>query len=383
MSCRMPECHYISPNGSVTKLDHDKDTRPGATFYYCSIHHVYHRIVVRAHRRLPQPLCGECAWLFFKFPKEAAKHPESDIIATAGPSDIPAIAVGSSFSREDPYDSLLSVHSSTAIDTSAVTMPLDRIKRPLLTIQEMLGSLKESYPDVVGSSRRAPSRVREDSGAGEYDTYVVDTDGDIIMQDNTSSSKQRNIPPAIPAGGIVYLPIRRSRNGSRTDFLEFIPYDNPAVLDVRPAQWHRIRRGVFLFRYTDYRGWPAIQPVADERCIKAYFKPLDVIEGDGNCDRALIEARWWCCWAQGITYLEPELRWVLTLIFDLIGFFIEKQRNATRYSIIHGVTDLALERLFWEGRSYLHSLIAIVNDMKEGFGIENLVTPQLPQIIGT
>ncbi|KAI1803892.1 hypothetical protein F4811DRAFT_571634 [Daldinia bambusicola] len=380
MSCRMPECHHISPNGSVKKLDHDKDTSPGATFYYCSIHHVYHCVAVRAHRRLPQPLCGECAWLFFKFPKEAAKHPESDITATAGPSDIPSIAASSSFSRRDLYDSLLSFQSSTTIDTSAVTIPSDSIKRPLLTIQE---ERVRQYPDVVGSSRRAPRRVREYSGSDGYDTCMVDVDGDIIMQDATSSSEHRSILPTIPADRTVYLPIRRSRNGSRTDFLQFIPYDNPAVFDVQPAQWHRIRRGVFLFRYTDYRGWPAIQPVADERRIKAYFKPLDVIEGDGCCDRALIEARWWCCWAQGTTYLEPELRWVLTLIFDLIGFFIEKQRNATRYSIISGARDIALERLFWEGRSYLHSLIAIVNDMKEGFGIENLATPQLPQIIGT
>ncbi|KAI1479781.1 hypothetical protein F4774DRAFT_409613 [Daldinia eschscholtzii] len=239
MSCRMPECHRVRPNGSVVKLDHDKDTSPGATFYYCSIHHVYHCVAVRAHRRLPQPLCGECAWLFFKFPKEAAKHPESDITATAGPGD-------------------------------------ERVRQA---------------PDVADSSPKALSRIKQCSGPDDYGTYMIDADGDIIMRDVILSSEQRNDLPTIPASRIVHLPIQRSRDGNRDDFLQFIPYDNPAVFDVRPAQWHRIRRGVFLFRYTDYRGWPAVQPVADERRIRAYFKPLDVIEGDGFCDRALIEAR--------------------------------------------------------------------------------------------
>ncbi|KAK6952050.1 hypothetical protein Daesc_006578 [Daldinia eschscholtzii] len=358
MSCRMPECHRVRPNGSVVKLDHDKDTSPGATFYYCSIHHVYHCVAVRAHRRLPQPLCGECAWLFFKFPKEAAKHPESDITAAAGPGDVPVIAVGSSLGSRDVYESLFGSQKSNAFDPTA-----ERVRQA---------------PDVADSSPKALSRIKQCSGPDEYGTYMIDADGDIIMRDVIVSSEQRNDLPTIPASRIVHLPIQRSRDGRRDDFLQFIPYDNPAVFDVRPAQWHRIRRGVFLFRYTDYRGWPAVQPVADERRIRAYFKPLDVIEGDGFCDRALIEARWWCCWAQGITYVEPELRWVLTLIFDLIGFLIEKQRNATKNSIIQGAGGLTLERMFWEGRVYLHSLIAIVNDMKEGFGIENLVIPQLP-----
>ncbi|KAI8966073.1 hypothetical protein F5Y11DRAFT_211309 [Daldinia sp. FL1419] len=201
------------------------------------------------------------------------------------------------------------------------------------------------------------------------------------MQDPTSPSGKHSHLSAIPPRKIVHLPIQRCREGSRTDFLQFIPYDNPAVFDVQPVQWHRVRRGVFLFRYTDYKGWPAIQPVASERRIKTYFKPLDAIEGDGGCDRALIEARWWCCYAQGITYLEPELRWALTLIFDLIGFFIESQRNAAKALIKGEVGSLDLEELLWAGRSYLHSMIAIMNDMKEGFGIDNLAIPQLPWIM--
>lgn len=153
MSCRMPECHRIRLNGSVMKLDHDKDTSPGATFYYCSIHHVYHCVAVRAHRRLPQPLCGECAWLFFKFPKEAAKHPESDITATVGPGDIPAIATATTFCRRDVYDRLFDFQNSTTINTGSVAMPLDRNKRPLLTIEEILDNLNERARNYHNTSQ--------------------------------------------------------------------------------------------------------------------------------------------------------------------------------------------------------------------------------------
>ncbi|KAI1206738.1 uncharacterized protein F4807DRAFT_463426 [Annulohypoxylon truncatum] len=87
MSCFMPECHYVRPNGSSYKLNHDKNTGPGAAFYYCSIHRAYHCIAVKSHRRLPQPVCGECAWLFFRFPKEATRYPGFDSSATTGHTD--------------------------------------------------------------------------------------------------------------------------------------------------------------------------------------------------------------------------------------------------------------------------------------------------------
>ncbi|KAI1408571.1 hypothetical protein F5Y13DRAFT_194236 [Hypoxylon sp. FL1857] len=91
MACRMPECHHIRPNGSRSKLNHDKDSRPGAAFYYCSIHRVYHCITVKYHRRLPQPLCGECAWLFYNFPKEATngvyEQPSGREISMIGVTD--------------------------------------------------------------------------------------------------------------------------------------------------------------------------------------------------------------------------------------------------------------------------------------------------------
>lgn len=83
----MPNCYLIRPNGTSQKVDHDKDTSPGNIFYYCSLHRVYHCVAAKFHRRLPQPTCGECAWLFFQFPKEATKYPESDIPAFASSED--------------------------------------------------------------------------------------------------------------------------------------------------------------------------------------------------------------------------------------------------------------------------------------------------------
>ncbi|KAI5867602.1 hypothetical protein GGS23DRAFT_592905 [Durotheca rogersii] len=90
MSCRMPLCYHVRPDGTRAKLDHEKDTVPGTAFYFCSIHRVYHCIVPKSHRRVQQPDCGECAWLLFAFPKEAAKYPDSDIpVIAAGQTILP------------------------------------------------------------------------------------------------------------------------------------------------------------------------------------------------------------------------------------------------------------------------------------------------------
>lgn len=90
MSCCLPGCHVVRKDGSLTDLNHDKTTKPGTAFYYCSIHRVHHCVEPRAHRRQPQPLCGECAWLFFRYPKEAARYPESDVPLAATADGGPA-----------------------------------------------------------------------------------------------------------------------------------------------------------------------------------------------------------------------------------------------------------------------------------------------------
>ncbi|KAI0835387.1 hypothetical protein F5Y06DRAFT_299532 [Hypoxylon sp. FL0890] len=189
----------------------------------------------------------------------------------------------------------------------------------------------------------------------------------------------------LPVTNVVHVPIHRSRH----DFLrQFVPYDDPVVFDVRPAQWHRHQKSVFLFRYTDFRGWPAVQPAANEEVIKAYLGPLArEDERSGACDKLLLEARWWSCWAQGFTYLEPELRWVLTLVFDLVGVIIAKQKAAAARvsgTMRRGDVDMGanmepddMTLLFWEGRYYLHNLMGVIMDMKEQFGIDNLKLPRL------
>ncbi|KAI1140834.1 hypothetical protein F5Y05DRAFT_288697 [Hypoxylon sp. FL0543] len=213
------------------------------------------------------------------------------------------------------------------------------------------------------------------------------------MEDAPSPSPldQRNayhhrLPTTAPATNIVRVPIHRNCN----DFIQqFVPYDNPAVFDVRPAQWHPRHKGVFLFQYTDFRGWPAVQPAANEDVIKAYLSPLTrEDEMSGVCDKLLLEARWWCCWAQGFTYLEPELRWILTLVFDLVNVVIEKQKAAAAMMPVPMVgedVDMSadiesdpMKLLFWEGRHCLHNLMSVIRDMKEEFGVDALKLPRLP-----
>lgn len=102
-------------------------------------------------------------------------------------------------------------------------------------------------------------------------------------------------PTSPPTPNVVRLPIHRQRDGTEPDgFMHFVPYENPAVFDVQPSQWHRTLQGIFLFRYTDYRGWPAVQPTGDWGRIEAYFQSL-ADEGDESCDKLLLEIRLWCC----------------------------------------------------------------------------------------
>lgn len=138
----------------------------------------------------------------------------------------------------------------------------------------------------------------------------MDEEGDIVMQDAPTPEPVQSSfrPPRRPTPGtIVQVPIKRNRK--RSHIQEFIPYDNPAVMDVQPLQWHRKMQGIYMFRYTDFQGWPAVQPTGKEKRIRAYFEPL--LEHDSEeryCDEVMLEARWWCCWVQGFTNLEPELR---------------------------------------------------------------------------
>ncbi|KAI1104002.1 hypothetical protein F4804DRAFT_332691 [Jackrogersella minutella] len=149
MSCRMPECHFVRPNGSRSTLDHDKNTAPGVSFYYCSIHRVYHCIAVKTHRRLPQPLCGECAWLFFAFPKEAAKYKDSDIPATTGPDDGGGDPRGGMFGCED--------HATSVTDG----MDLDGIKRSLPNIEDTLDDLsRRVYDNDIRPQRNDQEHAR-------------------------------------------------------------------------------------------------------------------------------------------------------------------------------------------------------------------------------
>ncbi|KAI2617176.1 hypothetical protein GGR54DRAFT_641279 [Hypoxylon sp. NC1633] len=187
--------------------------------------------------------------------------------------------------------------------------------------------------------------------------------------------------------GIVQVPVRQDQLVPGNSALQFVPYDNPAVWSVQPLRWHRRHAGLFMFRYTDFRGWPAVMPAADEARIREYFAPLDreISMGDGKMDTdgamhgngLLVQARLWACWAQGFTVLEPELRWALTLVFDLACVLIEKQRAAALLPLgMTGGSGGDPARLFWEGRYYLHDLMVVVRRLSDAFHVEGLSVPR-------
>lgn len=173
------------------------------------------------------------------------------------------------------------------------------------------------------------------------------------------------------------------------------------MLAVRPLGWHRKLQGVYLFRYKDFLGRPAVQPAAREPQIREYFGRSEEREGRDQekerrgCDAVLLEARRWCCWAQGFHLPEPEMRWVLTLVFDLANVLIARQeaaaretgwrargggggylcRNASDCETGAAGADMSPAELFWLGRYYLFNLMNTVADMRDEFGIENLSIP--------
>lgn len=68
MGCR-GNCYTLQGDGACL-IDHNTQSRRGTTWYFCPLHRVYHAI----HTKNPskQPLCGECAVLFFSLLPQAA-----------------------------------------------------------------------------------------------------------------------------------------------------------------------------------------------------------------------------------------------------------------------------------------------------------------------
>ncbi|KAI1766273.1 hypothetical protein GGR53DRAFT_464509 [Hypoxylon sp. FL1150] len=420
MPCNLLGCHIIRKDGSRTELDHDKHTKPGTAFYYCSIHRVHHCVEPRAHRRLPQPPCGECAWLFFRCPTEAARYPESDVplvVTGGGPTAL--------------------VPDSDADDDVAMTSGWD-----------------DGYdPASGGYAGRSTSAVGNGYGYGygygyDYDHTADplsvldgvirdlddwDSDGDVIMRDAAAAATppptttSSPLPPSSllpsfapspppptspphrlpPAGSIVRVPVAVRRDVRTRTLGEAIPSWTASA--VRPLGWHRRAQGVYLFAYTDVLGRPAVQPAAREPAIREYFGEEDERSqkgqgggrGGGGCDPVLLEARRWCCWAQGFSLPEPEMRWALTLVFDLVNVLIARQRAAAKETgrwcggggghcygtasgggVHYGVGAIGADgnpgEPFWLGRYYLFKLLNVVADMRDEFGIDNMTIPVFP-----
>ncbi|KAI1500670.1 hypothetical protein F5X99DRAFT_232570 [Biscogniauxia marginata] len=399
MSCYMPYCHNVCPNGIRTALDHDKNTIPGKTFYYCSIHRVYHCIkqkTYRYRRRLQQPLCGECAWLFFRFPEEAERRPRSDIPATV---DSPAAVVRRPFAGtedvRDHKDCTSGGYSQASLEPprpNSISFPV--FEAAINDLNQYVSHSRRS--SLLGASRSRESSHHgngsvsdptpyESNGSHECASVVVrrDPEGDVVMGGSRSGSSSDAGPVFLSDDdpSTVSIPIR-----DRKSVLEFIPYDELSVLfSVLPLDFHAKFPEVFMFRYTDFRGEPAVQPTSNKTGIQRYFAALDTtattgqgkienrnnksrVGSESRCDSLLRHARWWCCWAQGFEYLEPELRWVLTLVFDFANVMIARQALGG-----YGAEN----PVFWRARYYLHDLLGVVEDLAELYEIPNIVVPSL------
>ncbi|RYP45139.1 hypothetical protein DL768_008497 [Monosporascus sp. mg162] len=242
-----------------------------AEFYYCTIHRVFHCILRTnatqpQHYRAPErPADGECAWLFFS-PGEAAQYRVHD-----RPGPLP--------------------HNDRS-DTLAISLE-----------QLDLADAKSDSRPSGGAER--PARARGCCPA-------VHDGGDTIMLDTESAAA------AGDDAGVVRVPMYRPEGA-----LSFIPYDNPAIVDI---DWDTSPRftGIVLFRYTDVFGRAAVQPSGEWDPLCRYLRPLD--KDESRCDPLLRRVRVWCCWAQGFRFLEFELRWVLTLVYDFVNIMIARQR---------------------------------------------------------
>ncbi|RYP64935.1 hypothetical protein DL769_006491 [Monosporascus sp. CRB-8-3] len=223
-----------------------------AEFHYCTIHRVLHCILrtkaTRAryrsqdrhhnrprHHGVPErPAEGECAWLFFS-PREAVQYRVHD-----RPGPLP---------RNDSSDAL-------AISLAQLNLA---------------NAESESQPS---NSTERPARARGCSPA-------VHDEGDTIMLDAESAAA------AGDDADVVRVPMCRLE-----DALSFIPYDNPAVVDI---DWDASPKftGIVLFRYTDAFGRAAVQPSGEWGRLRRYLRPLN--KDESCCDPLLRRVRVWCC----------------------------------------------------------------------------------------
>ncbi|KAH9889250.1 hypothetical protein F4778DRAFT_785799 [Xylariomycetidae sp. FL2044] len=201
--------------------------------------------------------------------------------------------------------------------------------------------------------------------AVEPDQIIMDGPDDVLMRDRDE----------VEAAKMVKVPIKTRHCAA----LESIPYGDPVLYEVHLEGAHRKFENMFLFSYTDFEGQRAVQPTGSVRRLHAYFAPLSRSpeEAAGRCDSLMITARLWSCWAQGFSMLEHEIRWVLTVVFDLANTTIARQRACHKCLPI-GAADRAAggeSVVFWEARYALHDLVRLVEALKEEFGVTDLTIP--------
>ncbi|KAF4459154.1 hypothetical protein FALBO_14100 [Fusarium albosuccineum] len=84
MACRR-SCFSITPSCSG-HIDHQALAMPGLAFYFCPVHRQYHAILFSEPSI--QPLCGECAIIFFHRLPTAQWVPLSDLSAAMSDAEL-------------------------------------------------------------------------------------------------------------------------------------------------------------------------------------------------------------------------------------------------------------------------------------------------------
>ncbi|KAI0125177.1 hypothetical protein BJ170DRAFT_636688 [Xylariales sp. AK1849] len=311
-------CYHVFLDQTKARLLHQRRTRLGFAYYYCSIHRVYHCIAHRQRDQHQQPTCCECALLFFRIPSEALHVPDNDIPAT--------------------------------------TPELDGNHPPIVVSRD--------HHDR--EARRQHARHGGHKGKARALPFPTggDSDADVIM--GGTEEEERLLNAATEASVPINI---LCRVNDRNSVLNVVPYGDPRYPNEFKISVSQKNPKIIHVHYTDINGKAAVQPTGETaQDIRQYLAPLDAEPGDP----LLRMIRLWCCWAQGFENLEEEIRWFLFLIFDLCNISIARRRDAyLRKDKTRGFD------LLWESRYHLHGLVCIVEDLAIALDAKEITPPDV------
>jgi hypothetical protein len=285
-------CYRILHDGSRRALSHDScQSHGGYSFYYCSIHRVYHCMKHDHGPGAPHFRCGECAWLFF-LPFEARKRPRRD-----APENLAIDSMASPDWMDAPsqspvaHDHRAHSHPQHDLSSAAALEETPEDPNPVDTSQPILEGTSNGHAVRSLSSLRDLTDWRASApDTGDHPLYRGNNDNQLDGQGNTVMlDDSEGNPPVAP--GTVHVPVRH-----REDAMSWIPHDNPAIYSISYSEHQRYKQ-LFVFNYIDVNGVPAVHPASDMETLQVYFAPL--LHDERHCDLVLRQARLWSCYAQG------------------------------------------------------------------------------------